>query len=561
MCPLLLITLFFFCCCCCYSIMALVSSSFAERYAELTSRVPTLTERLLDVQRREVCERREIEEQTQAAFQDVLHIAAIMIADKKALQQGAIALMDAEALTLYKRETAVWFPAVPPRRVPFRANRPLRAFPHAAFNEMCDEERELRQWLYGVERRLRQHIEEACSRSWFYLHVIDDTIAKERHGRRRLLKEEDDAFTCVKRSFFRTVPAEYFRHVVLTRHGPSAPIAADKAEDMSVEAQEAKARVALCAAEVAARQAVFQYLKTAYDVRLFALNHQEVIERYELEEAEADALYPLVAGVCRADFGGTFYHVPALALHLSSSCTALRALCLAELHPVTRTAKVAQLAHTEAAEDNAAPPFNKTIVVEMEDEEEGTHSGHPTPIDTSGSELPPAVEVTQTAMPSPSDSTAAVTVPVAAAVEQHGDVAVDAAVKEEQQKEEAKREVKTDAMPAVLETLFAYEEVLPVLYASDEVRPVLIATEVEAPRAPAAEPAAGDGATVTLSHSNSELTCSPQPLPHSIFSTEEVFVGDPFAMTPKRSKKSKKVKKVKKQKKSSKLNRSNAEEA
>ena len=212
--------------------MALVSSSFAERYAELTSRVPTLTERLLDVQRREVCERREIEEQTQAAFQDVLHIAAIMIADKKALQQGATALMDAEALTLYKRETAVWFPAVPPRRVPFRANRPLRAFPHAAFNEMCDEERELRQWLYGVERRLRQHIEEACSRSWFYLHVIDDTIAKERHGRRRLLKEEDDAFTGVKRSFFRTVPAEYFRHVVLTRHGPSAPIAADKAEDM-----------------------------------------------------------------------------------------------------------------------------------------------------------------------------------------------------------------------------------------------------------------------------------------------------------------------------------------
>jgi hypothetical protein len=529
--------------------MALVSSRFAERYAELTSRVPTLTERLLDVQRKEVCERREVEAQAQVAFQDVLHIAAIMIADKKARQQGSTALMDAHALTLYNQKTAVWFPAAPPRTVPFRANRPRRAFPHAAFTEMCDEERELRQWLYGVERRLRQHIEEACSRSLFYMGVLEDTVIKEHRGRQHLMKEEDGAFTDVKQRFFRTVPADYFRHIVLARFGSSAPAVLDELQDTSLEAQETRSRAALCDAEVAARKEVFQYLQTAYDVRLFALNHREVIERYELEEAEANELFPLIAGVCRADFGGTFYHVPALALHLSPSCTALRALCFAQLHPRHTTPQP----NREAAEEKPPaavsdkPAILGTEEVEMEEAEEESSTAaaaascvadatYRSSVDSSGSGVPPAVEVTRIGMPPSFD-----------AMEEVDEVKVpgmrddrpSAAKPKEKEKE---WEVNIDSTPAVRETLYAYEDVQPVLYATDNVDPVLFAVEEKAPKT---ENVAAVAATP--SRNNSELTCSPQLLPKSIFSCEEVFVGDPFAET-----KSKKTRKSKKHKKSSK---------
>lgn len=596
--------------------MALVSSNFAERYAELTARVPTFSERLLDVQRREVCARREVEAQADAAFQDVLHIAAIMIADKKARQQGSAALMDAHALTLYKQETAVWFPAAPPRTVPFRANRPLRAFPHAAFKEICEEERELRQWLYGVERRLRQHIEEACGRSYFYLNVIEDTVTKEHRGRQRLMKEEDDTFTDVKQRFFRTVPADYFRHVVLARYGSSVPAAVLEEMDQSFEAQEEKARSAIYAEEVKACKEIFQYMQTAYDVRLFAVNHREVIERYAIEEEEANALFPLVAGLCRADFGGTFYHVPALALHLTSSCTALRALCLAQLQPAAAphdAQKQPAVAVVESMPiEPVAAPAAVMEVDEAEKAEAMTHEAgepaYPTSADSSEQNTPPAVDVTRTGeVPSSAadpweelgdneevgevEKTKEKGTTEEKGEERQEDVAAGGTAPTSAKKKK-EWEVNTDHTPAVQTTLYAYEEdgqqqqqepQLPKLYATDDAAPVLIATEEEAPAktkaeaeadalAATARPTADETASTVaanaaaaaagapaLSHNNSELTCSPQPLPQSIFSTEEIFVGDPFSATEKKEKKAKKAKKPKKSK-SSKSKRSKSED-
>lgn len=536
--------------------MALVSSGFAERYAELTSRVPTTTERLLDVQRNEYCDRRKVEAQAAAAFQDVLHIAAIMIADKKAHQHGANTLLDQHALTLYKQETAVWFPAAPPRTVPFRANRPLRAFPHAAFAELCDEERELRQWLYGVERHLRQHIEEAGSRSFFYLDVMADTVAREHRGRQRLQKEEDDAYTELKQRFFRTVPADYFRHLVIARYGSSVPVrdAADDEEDTSLEAQEAKARAALANAEEQARRDVFEYLQTAYAVRLFSLNHTEVMQRYELEQAEANELYPLIAGLCRSAFGGSFYHVPAVALHAGAGCACLRALCLAQVQKPAAPPSAAERDEKPEEED---VPGQVAAAVDMDAEELGPEGEDEQPMypgsaaaSTMGTPPPPADEDTRAAMPSPSAEVDPLE-ELGREGEENGENASAAAEKKKEW------EVNTDPTPAVHTTLYAFEDSMPILLTT-------VAADSSATPAPAAggedddetneafaataAPAtdAGADAVVTLSHNNSELTCSPQPLPNSIFSTEEIFVGDPFADSPKKNKKAKKAKKAKK---------------
>ncbi|TPP47206.1 hypothetical protein CGC20_34305 [Leishmania donovani] len=267
--------------------MALVSQSFAERYAELVAHVPTYTELLLDLQRREVGDRKALEEKCQMAFQDVLHVAAVMISDKKALGRGALAHRNLFEVALYKKQTAVWFQAAPPRKVDLPITRPVHGFPHAAFAELCREERELRQWHYGVERRLREHIEEACGRAWLFLNVINDAARSESLSRQRLQYEEDEDFTAIKQRFFRAVPADYYRN------------------DM-------------------------------YDVQLFALNHREVLGRYELEEEERNMLFPLILQCCREDFGIVFYHVPALALHFNSSQPCLRALCVAQMQEAPR---------------------------------------------------------------------------------------------------------------------------------------------------------------------------------------------------------------------------------
>lgn len=73
--------------------------------------------------------------------------------------------MDKFEMALYEKQHAVWFPAAPPRAVA-PPTRPLRkAFPLAAFKKMSKEESELRCWLYGVESRLREHIDSACAKS------------------------------------------------------------------------------------------------------------------------------------------------------------------------------------------------------------------------------------------------------------------------------------------------------------------------------------------------------------------------------------------------------------
>ncbi|GET91531.1 hypothetical protein, conserved [Leishmania tarentolae] len=318
--------------------MALITQSFADHYAALVERVPTYTELLLDLQRREVGERKALEEKCQWAFQDVLHIAAVMIADKKALGRGALAHKNRFEVELYNKQTAVWFQAAPPRKVDLPTTRTHRGFPHAAFAQLCQEERELRQWLYGVERHLREHIEEACGRAWFFLNFINDTTRSEGLSRQRLEYEEYEAFAALKQRFFLGVPADYYRNVAISRYGQTGP-AIEETKDLTLEEMEEKARAALMEEEEDSLKSAYQFLQDMYDLQLFSLNHREIIHRCELEEQEQNMLFPLVLQCCREDFDILFYHVPALALHLGSSHPCLRTLCLAQSEEgVRRTA-------------------------------------------------------------------------------------------------------------------------------------------------------------------------------------------------------------------------------
>ncbi|KAK7199795.1 hypothetical protein NESM_000026400 [Novymonas esmeraldas] len=565
--------------------MALIAQTFAERYAELVAWEPTLTDLLLDVQRREVCGRKAVEEKCDAAFQDVLHVAAVMIADRKAREKGSLAHLSRFEVALHKKETAVWFQAAPPRQVSFPVGRPLRAFPHAAFASLCQEERELRQWHYGVERRLREHIEEACGRAWFFLNCMRDSIASENLSRQRLEREEDEAFTAVKQRFFRAVPADYYRHLVVARYGhTAAPVA--PVEGLTLEEVEEEARAALEAEEVAGRGAAFKYLQDVSDLHFFTLNHNEVVGRYQIEEEECNALFPVILQACREDFGIVFYHVPSLALHMSSSLPCMRALCLAQLQEAPRrtAATKARFSWTPAppARLVAGPrvPEEDSVTelhvegdrgaeidyAEMEEEEEAEEeeTAEITGVATD------ACDYSRGAPPPPLEGTLAAAATSALGFERE----LGSSDFPEPTEKHREWEVATSPMALVAVTLRAYEESAPVtvveatsptaddaplhtLYAYDveEVRlPVLYAELEEAPQPPVlyaydeAKPVPVSAVVESPSHNGSELTINTAPLRRALFSRLEIFTGDPFADAPAKGSKSKKSKKSKKQK-------------
>ncbi|KAG5494742.1 hypothetical protein JIQ42_02357 [Leishmania sp. Namibia] len=467
--------------------MALITQSFAEHYAELVNRVPTHTELLLDVQRREVGERKALEEKCQTAFHDVLHVAAVMISDKKSLGKAALAHRNRFELALYQKKTAVWFPATPPRQVALPTGRLLRAFPHAAFAELCQEERELRQWLYGVERRLREHIEEACGRAWFFLNLIGETAARESLSRQRLQYEEDEAFSSVKQCFFRAVPAEYYRFVVIARYGQTVR-AVEAAKDLSFEEIEEEARAGLMEEEETSRRSAFQYLQDMYDLQIFALNHREVTSRYELEEEECNSLFPLVAQCCREDFGIVFYHVPALALHFSSSFPCMRALCLTQLQEAPR-----RTAATKARFSWVPAQLLASMGREEELEEEGTterQQGNGVSNDSPDSAPSPAVD--------------AVDLPVC-----------------EQSAPVTPAEETPKAEDARLHVPDAYEETQmhsPVIDGGEEAKAML--NDVFASR----------------SNNNSELILAPQRPPRTLLVAEELSIGHLSSKSPQERK-------------------------
>ncbi|KAG5470595.1 hypothetical protein LSCM1_01840 [Leishmania martiniquensis] len=492
--------------------MALITQSFSERYAELVSRVPTYTEMLLDVQRREFGERKALEEKCQMAFRDVLHVAAVMISDKKSLGKSALAHRNRFELALYQRQTAVWFPATPPRQVALPTGRQLRAFPHAAFAELCKEERELRQWLYGVERRLREHIEEACGRAWFFLNLIGETVARESLSRQRVQYEEDQDFNAVKQAFFRAVPADYYRLAVIARYGRTVS-AVETAKDLSVEEMEEAARAVLNEEEETSRRSVFQYLHDMYDFQLFALNHREVTGRYEIEDEECNALFPLVAQCCREDFGIIFYHVPALALHFSSSYPCLRALCLAQLQEAPRRTAATKARFSWVPAQLLASLAGK---VEIGGEESAVGSQGDADSDESPENAPPALDEEVGA------ATTSTTAPEAELSSSE--------VPEPMMEEEAVAPPPPPADDTCLRVLYAFEETEAHSPAADEC--------VEAEALP-------EDVSAFRSDSNPEAMPTPQSPPRCLLVDEELAMSNPRLTSlrdekrPKRPSKSK----------------------
>lgn len=362
--------------------LALSANSFSEYYNALISREPDIEEKLKWLQRSEVGERRHIEHQATCAFADMLHVMGVMIGDRKKRQYGATRNMDSHALALYKQETAVWFPKVEPRQLAPPTHRVREPFPHAAFQEMCEEEVELRRWLEGVELRLRENVERAYADSWYYMNCLRQLIFHEHRGRERVETDEHEAFTRIRRRVFAEAPADFFRQQVVQRYGAS-PDEADKAlaagvggasrGELSLPEEEALGREKVVRREETARAGLFTFWEDAFRTRFFVLNHQEVIEREAIEEEERCALYPILVALNQETLDFVYCHSPVLALHCLPGNSVFAQVCRATCDQRRQRSQAFLNAFSEPlgyGEVQATSPAKKDDATEEEEQQQ-----------------------------------------------------------------------------------------------------------------------------------------------------------------------------------------------
>ncbi|ORC88284.1 uncharacterized protein TM35_000171560, partial [Trypanosoma theileri] len=302
--------------------MALVSRSFAEYYRELVARVPTTDELLKRICREETGERKRIEEELDAAVLDLLHVVAVMITERKEKERtvGRLASYDKHTLMVMDQETAVWLPPIPPRSVVPLKRRLYPGFPKTKYNELVQEEQELRNWLIGVEARLREPIEKACSYSWFLIVCLQQCAEREAGGRSRLEREEEEERLLIRRNVFRLAPSDYFRHLWMERYGVKSAHGREK----TLEELWQESREIIEQDEQEDWRCMLRWLFDMYGVRLFSVARREVSRRCEIEEEENAELLKLLLAVSRSTFGAHLKHVGAVAWHLGSNIPMLR---------------------------------------------------------------------------------------------------------------------------------------------------------------------------------------------------------------------------------------------
>lgn len=288
--------------------MALTTKSFAEHYNQLISYEPTPVDLVMFILREEKGLRAKIEREETAGFADVLHDTGVAIGDKK-VRENIIA---AKRLPIIP----AWHPKVEPIQIPLPEHRHVLGFPHKAFNAMAEEEAELRRWLYGVEGRLREELQETCASTWYYIGQINLCFEHQVRGRERLMKEEREEFATYRKQLFLLAPPDFYRRVVVDRHGPDALIAAPK---LPIEKEEELKRGRIVDEEEKGRRAVHEPLMTAVEMQLFDMRRAEEAGRDAIVEQAINDIYPLISDICLEDFGMTFYTLPAVMLH--SGCT------------------------------------------------------------------------------------------------------------------------------------------------------------------------------------------------------------------------------------------------
>lgn len=197
-------------------------SDFASYYRELASYAPSYEDRIKSLMRDEVCERKRIAGAEYAEFQDALHIRGVWMTEKRAAMKGYLPKLTPPELAIWKREREIWFPALQPRPVPPPTNRIMYAYPFAKVRKLCKEEMEMRAWLEGVEGKRRGHIVAMAEQGMYVMTCLNDCAMKEERTRVRLEKDEAAIFATIRKSFFKKVPADYYRAKAIERHGEQA---------------------------------------------------------------------------------------------------------------------------------------------------------------------------------------------------------------------------------------------------------------------------------------------------------------------------------------------------
>lgn len=313
--------------------------TFKEYYNALIARVPTEEEQIKNVYRAETSARKAIELKETLVFKDVLHVAGIMIADKKRADKGERpeGVRDFE-MPAYNLSRRVWFPKMVPRQIPPRTRPGPVGYPYAASRAIKAEEEDIRNWIVAVEAKLRENIYNACHEVLLIMKQIDMMKSNEERGRNRIMLEENDEFRGIRRKLFLSAPPDYFRAKVIERYGVTKTI---EPRELTVEERETAAREKIQADEVEDYKKTWGYLDFVYGAYFYMLHHGEIVGRMDAEQKEKDARYEVIAQSCRKTSGLTFYHTPALSLHCSDAVPTLRALSQKEIEMRAREEKPA----------------------------------------------------------------------------------------------------------------------------------------------------------------------------------------------------------------------------
>lgn len=298
-----------------------VGQSFKEYYNALVVKQQNRSdEEILNAMiRDETTARKAIERSQWIGFQDVLHVAGIMMADKKRMDKNDVPIgMSPGQIEEYHKARRIWFPQRQPRIVPPRTRPGPVGYPYAKAREILAEELEIRSWIVGVEAKLRESIINHREESLMVIKELNQIAYKEERGRNRILSEENEEFSKIRKSLFLAAPPDYFRQKVIERYGVTK-VEAIEARELTVEEQEELARKKLEEEERDHYRKTWDFLDFIYGAYFFMLNHGEIVGRQEIEDKHRDGLYEVVAQACRRSSGLIYYYTPSVAFHSAGS--------------------------------------------------------------------------------------------------------------------------------------------------------------------------------------------------------------------------------------------------
>ncbi|RNF02716.1 hypothetical protein TraAM80_06167, partial [Trypanosoma rangeli] len=292
--------------------MTLVSHSFAEYYAALVAREPLPDELLKRICREETGRRKLIEAEVDAAVNDLRHLIGVMIGERKRAESASARniVPDKHALMVMEQETAVWLPPVPPRGIVPLKRRFFPGFPRTKYNQLVEEEQELRQWLTALEKRQRQPIEKLCSELWFLLLCLGQCSQREADARERLERDEGEERLTMRRNVFRLASPDYFRNLWIERYGVKS-----KPEKKTFAEVWQESRNTVEQEEHEDWCCMLRWLFDMYGVSLFSVSRREVSERYEIEEEEEHELWQSMVELSRSTFGPYMKYTSIVAWH------------------------------------------------------------------------------------------------------------------------------------------------------------------------------------------------------------------------------------------------------